>query len=306
VCQKLELGPISLQYCGCCHLSVKITHTSKVLSTTLQKVSSMSNPQIALYLLTHSCAAVRHVFQAISIQEPRATYHEQVAQQQPGVSNQVFKQMWFFGNHSNLARNTGRNGFADVPLAWMIGLLHHHLNLRFDERKLHKRFPLYHASMNLAGAHIAGPIPAAASAPGTANGSSNTNTHVQPIHAAPTGPLPRWIHNDIKVFGTVKTFCHGWNQRTPGCYGDQTFEEIHITVRLRGFGRNKTDSSMIPGYQIVADGRQWVWRRLPPERAKTRRWITADKRPTPMSSINEGKMLPLEAALLGLSWCLDT
>jgi hypothetical protein len=278
-------------------------HFESIVTCPPESKLTYLTPEIASHFLTNSCAAVRHVFQATSIQETRATYHEQVAQQQPSASNQVFKQMWFFGNHSSMGRNTGRNGFADAPLAWMIGQLHHYLRLRFDEVKLHKRFPSYPRSVNLA--DVARPIRAVVSTTDTGNSSSNASTHIEGIGAAPTGPLPRWIHNDIKKFGAFKRFCHGWNQRTPGCYGDRAFEEVHITVRLRGFGRNRTDSSMIPGYQIVADGRTWVWRRLPPERAKTRRWITGEKKPAALPFINEAKMLPLEAALLGLSWCLE-
>ena len=133
-----------------------------------------------------------------------------------------------------MARNTGRNGFADAPLAWMIGQLQHHLHLRFDEGELHERFPSYPES----------------------------------------GPLPRWIRQDVKVFNAFKMFCHGWNQRTPGRYGDRTFEEAHITMRLRGFGRNKADLVMIPGYQAVDIAGKWVWFRLPSWRSKFLRWIT--------------------------------
>jgi len=160
--------------------------------------------------------------------------------------------------------------------------------------------------MNLAGAHVAAPVPAVASTSGTTNNSSEASTLVEATRATQTGALPRWIDKDIKRVGPFKSFLHGRNQRTPGHYGDQTFEEVHITVRLRGFGRNKDDSSMVPGYQVVADGRKWVWRSLPPERAKTRRWMIGDKKPAPILSIDEGTMLPLEAALLGLSWCVDT
>jgi hypothetical protein len=200
-----------------------------------------------------------------------------------------------------MARNTGRSGFADAPFAWVIGQLHYHLHLRFDEGKLHERFPSYPKSMNLAG-----PIPGATSTSGTANYSSTTTTQVPKAGSAGTGRLPRWIHKDVKVLNTFKMFCHGRNQRTPGRYGDRTFEEVHITIRLRGFGRNKADSVMIPGYQAVTNAGKWGWRRLPSERSKTLCWITDDKKPAALPSIDEGKMLPLEAALLGLTWCLDT
>jgi hypothetical protein len=254
-----------------------------------------------LNIPTHSCLEVRHVFQAISIHETRATYHEEVAQKHTDDSNPVFKQMWFLGNHSNMARNTSRRGFADAPLAWMIGQLHHYLHLRFDEEKLHARFPSYLRSMNLAG-----PITIPASTSSTASNSSTPSVDVPTLRPAPTGPLPRWIYKDVKTYGAFKTFCHGWNQRTPGRYSDRTSEEIHITVRLRGFGRNRADSVMVPGYQAVADGRNWIWVRVPSERTKTRRWGASDRKPTALPSIDEGTMLPLEAALLGLSWCLDT
>jgi hypothetical protein len=242
----------------------------------------------------------------MSIQETRATYHEQVAHEHPGASGQVFKQMWFSGNHSNMARNSGRNGLADAPLAWVIGQLHRHLKLRFDEGKLHQRFPSYPRSVNLAGGQAEGPSLVAASTGDTANNSSNTSSNVEAVRAAPTGRLPRWIHKDIKKVGAFEKFLHGYNQRTPGRYGNQTFEEVHTTVRLRGFGRNNADSTMVPGYQVIADGRKWVWRRLPPERAQDRRWMIGNKKPAPIPSIDEGIMLPLEAALLGLSWCLNT
>jgi hypothetical protein len=250
---------------------------------------------------TYSCLEVRHVFQAISIHETRATYHEEVAQKIMDNSNQVFKQMWFLGNHSNIARNATRRGFADAPLAWMIGQLHHHLHLRFDEEKLHARFPSYPRSMNLAG-----PITVPVLTSSTARNSSTPSVDAPALRPARTGPLPRWIYKDIKTFGAFKTFCHGWNQRSPGRYGDQTSEEVHITVRLRGFGRIRADSVMVPGYQAVADSRNWIWVRVPPERTRTRRWGASDRRPAALPSINEGTMLPLEAALLGLSWCLDT
>jgi len=214
-------------------------------------------------------------------------------------SNQVFKQMWFLGNHANMARNTSRRGFADAPLAWVIGQLHAYLHLRFDEGRLHERFPSYPRSMNLAG-----PISVAASTSGTAGNSSIPSVNAPALGPAPTRPLPRWIHKDVKTFGAFKTFCHGWRQRTPGRYGDRTSEEVHITVRLRGFGRNRADSVMVPGYKAVADGRKWIWVRLPSERTKTMR-CASDRRPAALPSINEGTMLPLEAALLGLSWCLD-
>jgi hypothetical protein len=245
------------------------------------------------------CTEVRHIFQAISIHESRATYHEQVAQQQSSVSNQVLKQMWFLGNHSDMARNTGYSGFADAPLAWMIGQLQHYLHLRFDEGKLHKRFRSYSESMNLGR-----PISGAASTSATANNSSTTIAHVQTVGTVGT-PLPCWIKQDIKVFNAFKTFCHGWNQRTPGRYGNRTFEEAHITIRLRGFGRKKADLVMIPGYQAVGTTGKWVRFRQPSWRSKFLRWITNNKIPTALPFIREGKMLPLEAALLGLSWYLD-
>jgi hypothetical protein len=263
-------------------------------------------PSNVSYFLTRFCIEVRHIFQAISIQETRATYREQVAHKYPSALNQVFKQMWFFGNHSNMARNSGRNGLADAPLAWVIGQLHHYLRLRFDEGKLHQRFPSYPRSVNLAGAQAEGPSLAAASTSGTANNLSNTSTNVEAVRAAPTSRLPPWIYKDIKKVRAFKRFLHGHNQRTPGRYGDQTFEEIHITVRLRNFGRNNADLTMVPGYQVVADGRKWVWRKLPAERAQTCRWMIGIRKPAPIPSIDEGTMLPLEAALLGLSWCLNT
>ncbi|KAF8849584.1 hypothetical protein BDZ45DRAFT_752588 [Acephala macrosclerotiorum] len=251
------------------------------------------------HIVRHPPKEVRYVFQAISIHETRATYHEEVAQKHTDASNQIFKQMWFLGNHSNMAWNTSHRGFADAPLAWMIGQLHAHLHLRFDEGRLHERFPTYPRSMNLAG-----PISVAASTSGTASNSSTPSTNALALRPAPTGPLPHWIHKDVKASGAFKTFCHGWNQRTPGRYGDRTSEEVHITVRLRGFGRNRADSVMVPGYQAVADGRKWTWVRVPLERTKTIRWGAGDRRPAALPSIDEGTMLPLEAALLGLSWCL--
>lgn len=244
------------------------------------------------------------MFQATSIHETRATYHEQLAEKHTGNSNQVFKQMWFLGNHSNMARNTSRRGFADAPLAWMIGQLHHHLHLRFDEGKLHARFPSYPRSMNLAG-----PRQVRTSTSSTASTASNTYTpsvHAPALEPTQTETLPRWIHKDVKKIGAFKTFCHGWNQRAPGRYGGRTYEEVHITVRLRGFGRNRADSVMVPGYEAVADGRKWIWVRVPSEKARTMRWGASDRRPAALPSIDEGTMLPLEAALLGLSWCLDT
>jgi hypothetical protein len=122
--------------------------------------------------------------------------------------------------------------------------------------------------MKLAGAHVAAPVPAVASTSGTTNNSSEASTLVEATRATQTGALPRWIDKDIKRVGPFKSFLHGRNQRTPGHYGDQTFEEVHITVRLRGFGRNKDDSSIVPRYQVVADGRKWVWRSLPPGEPK--------------------------------------
>lgn len=193
------------------------------------------------------------MFQVTSIHGTRATYHEQLAEKLAGASNQVFKQMWFMGNYSNMARNTSRHGFADTPLAWMIGQLHHHLNLRFDEGKLHARFPSYPRSMNLAGPRQVRKI--------TSTSSTARNTYTPSVHApvpgfTPTETLPRQIHKDIKKTRAFKTFCHGWNQRVPGCYGGRTYEEVHITVRLRGFGRNRADSVMVPGYEAITDGRK--------------------------------------------------
>lgn len=255
----------------------------------------------APHLLTSPLAAVLHVFQAISIHETRATYHEQVAQQQPDVTSQVFKQMWFVGNHGNMAQDNGHSGWADAPLAWMIGQLHHHLRLPFDEGKLHKRFPSYPASSNLAGFNIPSSPAEAPSA------STNSSSETQAIGAVPTGRLPPWINDDVMAAGAFKTFCHGWNQRAPGRYGERTFEEVHVTVRLRRFGRNRGDASMIAGYHLVPDGGQWFWRRLPQERARARNllWINGDTKPAAMPFIKEGTLLPLEAALLGLSWCLN-
>ena len=52
--------------------------------------------------------------------------------------------------------------------------------------------------MNLAGAHVAAPVPAVASTSGTTNNSSEASTLVEATRATQTGALPRWIDKDIK------------------------------------------------------------------------------------------------------------
>jgi len=209
-------------------------------------------------------------------------------------------------NRPNTYARIWRNLALHSPAAWVIGQLHCHLRLRFDEGKLHKRFPLYPKSMNLAGAHVAAPVPAVASTSGTTNNSSEASTLVEATRATQTGALPRWIDKDIKrADPSSRSFMDG----TSGLQvvmATKPSRKSTSRYAFAAFGRNKDDSSMVPGYQVVADGRKWVWRSLPPERAKTRRWMIGDKKPAPILSIDEGTMLPLEAALLGLSWCVDT
>jgi hypothetical protein len=184
----LELGPTSRQYCEWCHSSVRITHNLKALSVAHRKVKSNSTSECTRSLLTDSCAAVRHVFQALSIHESRAMFHEQVAQQDLCDLNEVLKQMSFLGNHSDMAQNAGRSGFADPPAAWIIGQLQYHLHLRFDEGKLHERFCSYPKPMNLAGT-----IRGAASTSGTANNCSTTTADVQTDGATVNVYRPHWI-----------------------------------------------------------------------------------------------------------------
>jgi hypothetical protein len=101
-------------------------------------------------------------------------------------------------NRPNTYARIWRNLALHSPAAWVIGQLHCHLRLRFDEGKLHKRFPLYPKSMKLAGAHVAAPVPAVASTSGTTNNSSEASTLVEATRATQTGALPRWIDKDIK------------------------------------------------------------------------------------------------------------
>jgi hypothetical protein len=285
---------------------------SIVRSPPLRKLNK--SPLSTFYLLTIHHAGVRHVFHAVSIHETRATYGEQLAYQQLGAGHQILKQMWFLGNHGHIGQDNGRSCLADAPLAWMVAQLHHSLGLRFDEDALHRRFPSYPETANIAPPiHSAAP-PSSSSSSLTATSAVFSNsthnlsivsTDTQVVNASPTGAPPEWIQDEIKAAGAFKTFFHGWNQRSPGRYGQRTSEEIHLTVRLRGFGLDQKDSSMVPGYQLSSQGGRAIWIRLPPKGAKSFLWVNGDKKPKALPYLNEGTMLQLEAALLGRSWCLE-
>jgi hypothetical protein len=175
----------------------------------------------------------------------------------------------------------------------MIGQLHLHLPaLRLDHNFLRRRFPDYRVPLS---ATTVGVAPGATSAE-----PSNTAT-AMPIQSTNLAPhiLMSWLHSPIAMPSKFKSLCHGSHVRTPGRYGADTHETIAPTVRLRGYGRTRNDTAMIPGYiQEQRDDGAWEWRRAYGQKSSLF-WLKGEKKMSPLLTIPEGEMSPLEAALLG-------
>lgn len=117
--------------------------------------------------------------------------------------------------------------------------------LRFDRTGLTARLPCYDESATVASsAHSTSP-------------SSSLSNQIVPT-ATTTTPrietLPPWLIRPIKGASNARNICHSWKTHMPGHYtipGTVMNEEVHMVVRLRGFGRNQADVTPVSGYRVI-------------------------------------------------------
>jgi hypothetical protein len=128
------------------------------------------------------------------------------------------KQVYFPGNHSDLVWENEQGGVVDIPLSWMIEQLHTHIGLRFKRDVLVQRFPRMNQQ----------PVP-------LGNGAEHS-----------------WAYDKVSRASSGIRLCFGRKNRVPGSYyrdNMETREEIHVSARLRNYGRTERDPS-VTGYRL--------------------------------------------------------
>jgi uncharacterized protein (DUF2235 family) len=84
---------------------------------------------------------VQYAFQALAIDEKRPPFEPVVWQQSNSApSNQVLKQMWFAGVHSDIGGGYADHGASDVALLWIAAELHQRGLLAIDTAALSDEF----------------------------------------------------------------------------------------------------------------------------------------------------------------------
>jgi len=166
----------------------------------------------------------------IVLHDPRAPY-EHTTFCIPAASNQVLRQTYFSGRHSD-SMSTG-------PMAWQIQNLKTDLSLKFNESRLHDHF--HRPSLNKNNFKIPEWV-------------FNPIKPISFLSAAVLGTKPRmpgrWLRPGTRITETAKI--RGMMV---------TNEEIHSSVRHRGYGQID-DEKPVEGFHLESDpetGRQcWV------------------------------------------------
>lgn len=185
----------------------------------------------------------------------------------PEDSTTRLAQVWFNGSHRDLGKEHRHGGgLVDIPLAWMIDMLAS-VGVECDQTRLENRFPGYHRP------------------DATGEGTSRLN---------------EWARGQANhTYKGVMTFM-GYEPRKPGRYappGTRTNEEIHISIRLRGYGTTKGSRPM-PGLryeQSLGESIKWT---------SCRNWSSEESNGSGTENrvvISEAPIGALEAALHNIS-----
>ncbi|KAF2461969.1 hypothetical protein BDY21DRAFT_375870 [Lineolata rhizophorae] len=218
---------------------------------------------------THPAPNTKFIFHALALHDPRKPFAPTLMHVPEG-DDRVLKQVWFPGSHGNLGWEDVQGGLVDIPLAWMLQQLQWSVGLEFNQERLARRFPRF--------AEI--PIP----------------LDCDKEH--------QWIHSRVRGSKSWFMMLMGHKSRVPGYYpkdGMKTNEEIHPSVRLRGYGKKRSDSA-IPGFHCASnqDGAfSWV------EDSKHSRPLlrrSDSEASNVYRTIPEAKMDEFEAQLLGVSF----
>jgi hypothetical protein len=267
------------------------------------KCHPIYHPQSPLAASRPNCFVqpdVKVAIHAVALHEPRAPF---AATLMRGAN--VY-QVSFPGNHGNLGWMDKKNPDDLIcgPLAWVLQQLQTHLNLTFKEDRLVKYFPRFRPE--------------------------------EPVvlpNAENEEAIPTWVKSKIPKTNGVLLSIMGKSTRKPGrITSSDTIVpdiEIHRSVRLRGHGQSPNDPP-IAGYHPAMDtdgthywakdGRTRSWfkaafgrkdsadSRSSSGSAQGERERESPSRSSSMSStspmatrINEAKVGPLEARLLGLT-----
>jgi hypothetical protein len=201
---------------------------------------------------------------AISLHETRAPFTPTLMHVRVGDARNL-KQVYFPGIHSDLVWENEQGGVVDIPLAWMIDQLHTHVGLRFKRDVLVQRFP---------------------------------RMSQQPVSLNQATKHP-WVYDEVSRSSSGTRVFVGRKDRIPGTYyrdNMETREEIHVSARLRGYGKTKRDPS-VAGYRPEKNpegGFYWV------QGAGRAGTGSSDSSLEPYY-IHEAGLGKLEAELLGIS-----
>lgn len=204
---------------------------------------------------------VRFAYQALAIQEQRATYKEQLATISISTPDDRLRQVWFPGNHSDTAQDNGERCLADAVLAWILGRLHEDLQLPLDPTALCERFPGCDMDAVLGCCKPQSSRASSFASPSSASASTSSGAESTMLVCTD------WLKGPIKKVGRVHSLIHGKRVRTPGhrmSTGERAMEQISPAVRLRGYGRDRSDQVLVPGYRFDDGEEKYI--RVPAER----------------------------------------
>ncbi|KAF8850951.1 hypothetical protein BDZ45DRAFT_679467 [Acephala macrosclerotiorum] len=156
---------------------------------------------------------VDFAFHALALHEKREPFAATLMR-----GNNTF-QVSFPGTHGDLGWIEDRIGLVHAPLAWMIQQNYTKLNIKFDERKLEKRFPNYRRY-----------------------GAADPDTE------------PIWYKSPMKGVSSAILAIVGTKVRKPGrinCAGGHTNLKVHIGARLRKVHGASEDEDAVPGYGLA-------------------------------------------------------
>ncbi|KAI9662571.1 MAG: hypothetical protein M1821_008738 [Bathelium mastoideum] len=199
-------------------------------------------------------------FHAIAIHETRAPYRIEPMYVREDSPEKVIKQVYFIGSHADMGREPEYGGLVNIPLAWMLQQLSDHVGFKFDEGALEHRFP----------------------------GMNETATNL--LHEEES----EIIHDSVRKRRRLLQTLAGTKARVPGTYARDkmvTAEEIHCTVRLRGYGITRQDLP-VPGFDLEQHNGTSCWVR------RAGRHSTSSS--TGALRIDEAPLGTLEARLLGI------
>ncbi len=188
------------------------------------------------------------------------------------TTDQSLDQVWFPGSHGDVGRENETGCIGDAVLAWIICRLEEAGDIVFDEDKLRDRFPRMGAQIPL------------------------SQVYARRTEFGFLDPMRRPFKGLWRLMGR--------ETRVPGSsyqFGFNTNESVHVTARLRGYGRLPGQPA-VPGYkQVEKDGAfSWV-------KHQETSWGVGKKVPSwgsmapPPLTVPEAPLSQREAELLGIS-----